>query len=244
MSAPIAALRSAAFYAGYAFLTVVWASVSLAFAWPLPMKARHAFVIGCWTRAALWWLRATCGIRVRVRGLQHLPQTPCILLVKHQSTWETLWTQTLASPQAVLIKRELLRIPFWGWAFALVRPIAIDRGNPRAALRQFIADGTDRLTRGMGITLFPEGTRLAVGENGKFQRGGAALASATGVPVLVVAHNAGRRWPARKFLKNPGEITVEISPPFETGGKKTSEINAMCESWMIEAMRRIDAGHD
>ena len=234
-------VRSAAFYAGYVVLSVVWASVSLAVAWPLPMKTRHAFAIGCWTRAVLWWLRATCGIRVRVRGLEHLPQTPCILLVKHQSTWETLWLQTLASPQAVLIKRELLRIPFWGWTFMMVRPIAIDRGNPRAALRQFIADGKDRLARGMHVTLFPEGTRLEAGVHGKFQRGGAALASATGVPVVVVAHNAGRCWPARRFLKQAGEIVAEISPAFETEGRKTSEINAVCEEWMIEAMRRVDA---
>ncbi len=237
------ALRAVAFYVGYVSFTAVWAILSVLLTWPLTLKRRYDFIIGGWTRAALWWLRATCGIHVRVSGLERIPAEPCIFLVKHQSTWETLWTQTLVSPQATLIKRELLRIPLWGWAFAMTRPIAIDRGNPRLALRQFIAEGKDRLGRGMYITLFPEGTRLDPGEEreGRFYRGGAALAAATGAPVVVIAHNAGRHWPARRFLKTPGEIRVEVSEPFATEGKKSSEINLLCEDWMRAAMQRLEA---
>lgn len=235
-------LRSAAFYAGYVTSTVVWATLSMLIAWALPLKGRYDFIIGCWTRAVLWWLQATCGIRVEIRGPARIPAQPCIVFVKHQSTWETLWVQTLVSPQATLIKRELLRIPFWGWAFALVRPIAIDRGNPRNALRQFVDQGRDRLARGMYVTLFPEGTRVRPGAIGKFYRGGAAVAAATGTPVVVVAHNAGACWPPRKFLKHPGTIAVEISEPFDTKGKKSSEINAICESWLAQAMARLESG--
>ena len=213
----LAALRAFAFYAGYASMTVFWATLSLLVAWPLSLPRRFAFVVGCWTRIALWWLRVTCGVRARVRGLENLPATPCILLVKHQSTWETLWVQTLVTPQTTLIKRELLRIPFWGWAYSLTRPIAIDRASPSAALRQFVEQGEDRLRRGMCVTLFPEGTRLPAGARRKFQRGGAALAAATGAPVVVIAHNAGTFWPARGFLKNPGVVQVEISAPVAGG---------------------------
>ena len=233
------ALRSLLFYFGYASVTVVWATLSVAVAWAMPLRHRYAFIIGCWTRIALWWLRVTCGIRVVVRGRERIPDEPCIFLVKHQSTWETLWMQTLASPQATLIKRELLCIPFWGWAFSLVRPIAIDRGSPRTALRQFIEQGKDRLRRGMYITLFPEGTRLPPGVVGKFYRGGAALAAATAKPIVVVAHNAGQRWP-RGFKKSPGTITVEISEPFSTEGIKSNEINTLCESWLNIAMARLE----
>jgi len=221
-------------------MTVAWATLSLLVAWALPLKGRFDFIIGCWTRAVLWWLRATCGIRARVTGIERIPTEPCILFVKHQSTWETLWVQTLASPQATLIKRELLRIPFWGWAFALVRPIAIDRGNPRNALRQFVDQGKDRLRRGMTVTVFPEGTRVSAGVAGRFHRGGAALAAATGKPVVVIAHNAGGCWPARSFIKHPGTIRVEISEPFVAKGRKSSEINGMCEAWLAKAMARLE----
>ena len=106
----LATLRAAAFYMGYAGFTVIWATLSLLVVWPLPLAHRFRVVVGCWTRIALWWLRVTCGVGVRVRGIENLPSKPCILLVKHQSTWETLWVQTLASPQTTLIKRELLHI--------------------------------------------------------------------------------------------------------------------------------------
>lgn len=232
-------LRSLLFYVGYVGVTVVWATLSVVVAWTMPLPMRYDFIIGRWTRMALWWLRVTCGIRTEVVGRERIPAEPCIFFVKHQSTWETLWVQTLASPQSTLIKRELLRIPFWGWAYSLVRPIAIDRGNPRSALRQFIDQGRDRLRHGMSISLFPEGTRLAPGAEGKFHRGGAALAAATGAPVLVIAHNAGLRWP-RAFLKRPGTIRVEISKPFDTKHRKSSEINTLCESWLREAMQRLE----
>lgn len=238
------ALRSLLFYVGYVSFTVVWATLSVSIAWAMPLAKRYDFIIGRWTRAVLWWLRATCNIRVSVRGLEHLPQKPCILLVKHQSTWETLWVQTLGRPQATLVKRELLRIPFWGWAFALTRPIAIDRRRPGAALRQLVEQGTDRLQRGMTVTLFPEGTRLPIGTVGKFQRGGAALAAATGTPVVVVAHDAGRCWPARRFLKQPGVIGVEFSVPFHPQGKTPKELNRLCERWLQEAMRRLGPGRE
>ena len=233
------ALRSLLFYVGYVCITVVWAVLSLVVAWALPLHRRFDFIIGRWTRMALWWLKVACGIRVRVQGLEHIPRQPCILLVKHQSAWETLWTQTLVAPQAPLVKRELLKIPFWGWAFALVRPIAIDRSAPHAALRRFVEEGRDRLERGMYVTLFPEGTRLPPGVIGKFHRGGAALAVATGRPIVVIAHNAGSHWP-RGLVKRPGVIAAEISPPFPTEGRKTSEVNALCESWLRDAMRRVE----
>ena len=237
------ALRSFAFYVGYVSYTVLWATLSVLVAWTLPLERRYQFIVGHWTRMVLRWLAATCDIRVSVRGRERLPNGPCVLLVKHQSTWETLWVQTLARPQSTLIKRELLRIPFWGWAFALTRPIAIDRRQPGSALRQLVDQGRDRLRRGMTVTLFPEGTRLPPGQVGRFQLGGAALAVASNAPVVVVAHNAGCCWPARRFLKRPGVIAVEISDPISAARRTPRELNGLCEDWLRGAMERLAAEH-
>jgi 1-acyl-sn-glycerol-3-phosphate acyltransferase len=234
----ISSLRALAFYAGYIVVTVVWGSLSVLVAWLLPMRARFLFVIGCWTRLVLGWLRVCCGITCRIEGMEHVPSSPCIVLVRHESTWETLFIQTLFAPQATLVKRELLYIPFFGWAFRLLRPIAIDRKDPRSALRSLIREGRARLSANFWVVLFPEGTRMPVGEMGSFQLGGAALAEATGTPVIVVAHDAGRYWPAHRFGKTPGVIRVQISPPIRTEGRKTREINTLAREWMIEALSR------
>ena len=236
----IADLRAALFYAGYIVSTVVWASLSVIVGWMLPTKARFVFVIGAWTRMVLGWLRLTCGIRAEVEGREHLPDGPCILLVKHQSTWDTLFVQTLLSPQTTLIKRELLWIPFFGWAFAINGPIAIDRGAPRDALRQLLERGSARLRAGVSVTLFPEGSRVPWGEQRPFQAGGAALAARTGVPVLVVAHDAGRYWPAHRFRKQPGTVRVRISPPLDTQGKKHKAINTLAQDWLAHAMQALE----
>jgi 1-acyl-sn-glycerol-3-phosphate acyltransferase len=183
-------------------------------------------IIGCWTWFCLAWLRVTCGIRQRVIGMDRLPERPCIVMCRHESTWETLFLQQLFAPQATLIKRELLHIPFFGWAFRTLRPIAINRRQQRKALRTLIEQGRVRLNDGIWVGLFPEGTRMPAGVSGRFQPGGAALAAATGAPVVVVVHNAGSFWPAHQFRKHPGEITLIIGEPIATQGLTSKQIQA------------------
>jgi 1-acyl-sn-glycerol-3-phosphate acyltransferase len=235
----VAALRAVAFYTGYVLLTVCWGSLSVMVAWAFPFRFRFEFIIGCWTRMVLFWLRLTCGIRVAIEGREHIPASPCIVFVKHESTWETLFIQTLFSPQATLVKRELLNIPFFGWAFRLLRPIAIDRSDTRGALRTLINQGAARLDHGIWVVLFPEGTRVPINEKRSFQIGGAALAEATRRPVLVVAHNSGEHWPAHALTKRPGTIRVIVSPPIDTVGLKRREINAHAEAVMGAAMASL-----
>ena len=234
----IRTLQATLFYSGYTIITIVWGTTSLILGWFMPYKVRFTFIIGWWTRMVLFWLRLCCGIRHQVSGLEHVPAQPCILFAKHESTWETLALQTLFSPQATLIKRELLNIPFFGWAFRLLRPIAINRNEPRAALKQLIREGQDRLDNGIWVLLFPEGTRTESGKVSPFQAGGSVLAAATGEPVLVVAHDAGRYWPAHQFIKNPGIVQVRIAPPIDTTGMNSKEINqaarALMESLTLE----------
>ena len=228
------------FYAGYVLFTVFWGTLSVVVGWTMPRRRRFEFIIGIWTRGVLGWLRLTCGVGVKVEGLQHIPRQACVVFAHHESTWETLFLQSLFRPQATLIKRELLWIPFFGWAFALNRPIAIDRGSPRRALRKLIDTGRSRLAEGVSVVLFPEGTRMPPGEVGSFQPGGAALAIAAEAPVVVVAHNAGRHWPAHRLRKTPGVIRVRIGPPVATAGRKTKAVSDEARALMASLVKRLN----
>jgi 1-acyl-sn-glycerol-3-phosphate acyltransferase len=232
-------LRAALFYFGYTVATIVWGTLGTLTGWAIPYRARFRFIIGCWTRFCLWWLRVTCGVRHEIIGLEHVPDRACIVLSRHESTWETLFLQTLFAPQATLIKKELLWIPFFGWAFSTLRPIAIDRSDGRKALRQLIAEGTARLAQGVWVVLFPEGTRMPTGERGRFQPGGAALASASGAPVLVVAHNSGSFWPAHQYRKRPGTIQVIVGEPIATEGLSTKDIQRLSAERLDALMARL-----
>ncbi|MCZ6643627.1 MAG: lysophospholipid acyltransferase family protein [Gammaproteobacteria bacterium] len=232
-------LRACAFYLGYASFTVGWGAISILVAWLLPYRTRFHFIISTWTNFSLFWLRLTCGVGFRIIGAEHIPEHPCVVLVRHESTWEVAFLQTLFAPKVTLVKRELLWIPFFGWAFALLKPIAIDRGNPRKALRKLIHEGRRRLDQNVWVVLFPEGTRMPVDEIGKFQVGGAALASATGVPLLIVAHDSGRFWPPHQLSKLAGSVTVNIAPTIDPRGKTTKEINALAATTMATLMAEI-----
>ena len=232
-------LRSILFYLGYSLATLVWGTLSVLVGWVLPSRARFLFIIGAWTRICLWWPKITCGVRHEIIGRENIPEEPCVVLCRHESTWETLFLQTLLAPQATIIKRELLWIPFFGWAFALNKPIAIDRGTPRSALKRLITVGKARLAEKIWVVLFPEGTRMPSGEIGRFQVGGAALASAAEAPVLVIAHNAGDHWPAHQLEKRPGTIQVRIMEPFQTIGRDSKSIIAMAEGLMTEGQASL-----
>lgn len=237
----INAIRSTLFFVGYAVLTITWGTLGILLGWLMPYRARFTFIISIWTGMVLVWLRITCGINCQVHGRDNIPSTPCLVFAKHESTWETLFLQSLFAPQATLIKRELLNIPFFGWAFRLLRPIAIDRSSPRGALRHLISEGQQRLGNSIWVVLFPEGTRMPSGELGRFQPGGAALAAATEQPVLVVSHNAGRYWPAHRFSKRPGTVQVCIGKPLSTAGKNTKEINAAAKEQMQQLTNQVQA---
>ena len=232
-------LRSTAFYLGYASATILWGALSVLTAWVLPYRLRFQFIIGCWTRFSLWWLRVTCGISHVVDGLENLPDKACVVLVRHESTWETLFLQTLLAPQATLIKRELLWLPFFGWAFRLLKPIAIDRRSPRGALKRLIREGRSRLADNIWVVMFPEGTRMPPGIVGKFQIGGAALANAADSPIIVIAHNSGSRWPAHRFLKSPGIIQVTISPPLLPTDSTSKALTLQANDTLREMMAAL-----
>ncbi|MCA3134799.1 MAG: 1-acyl-sn-glycerol-3-phosphate acyltransferase [Rhodocyclaceae bacterium] len=230
-------LRCTVFAAAQVALTVVWALLSLLTA-PLPPLGRYR-VITAWSRMVLWLVEHVCGVRYRVIGGENIPAGPCVVLAKHQSAWETLAFQRIFPPQVWVLKRELLKVPFFGWGLAMLRPIAIDRGAGRAALTQLVEQGRDRLDLGLWIVIFPEGTRTAPGARGTWHTGGAWLATKTGAPVVPVAHNAGTVWPRNAFLKHPGTITVSIGPAIDPTGLKAEALNRRVSQWVEEEAARL-----
>ncbi|RPI48795.1 MAG: 1-acyl-sn-glycerol-3-phosphate acyltransferase, partial [Betaproteobacteria bacterium] len=164
---------------------------------------------------------------------------PCVFLAKHQSAWETLAFQVILPPHVMVIKRELLWIPFFGWGLALMSPIAIDRGAGMRSLKQILEQGKQRLGSGFGVVIYPEGTRMTPGKRGKYQTGGAWLAVRAGVPVVPIAHNAGYLWPRNSFVKRPGHVTVSIGPPIATEGRRPDAVIDQASAWIEAECERL-----
>ena len=231
------ALRSSLFVLALIIVTPPYALIALA-TFPLPRMTRYRIISG-WSRCVIFLSKVILKIDWRVEGREHLPDRPAVILAQHQSAWETMAFQLLFPPQVMVLKRELLWLPFFGWGLALMSPIAIDRRRGHSALRFLAKRGKQRLEQGFWVVVFPEGTRVRPGEKRHYQIGGAWLAAASGAPVVPVAHNAGLLWPRYAFLKRPGTVTVRIGPPIEPGSRKPHEINALAKAWIEEQQKAL-----
>lgn len=226
-------VRSALFFVLYS-LTGIFHSFLCVLIGPfLPRHARHRF-INQWTRFAMWLDQRLNRITVTLEGHEQLSEDPCVILANHQSSWETFYLQVLISPQATVLKRELLWIPFFGWGLALLNPIRINRSDGNGALKSVLSQGKQRLKSGLRVVIFPEGTRQPPGTLGKFNHGGSLLASQAGVPVIAISHNSGNCWPRKTWIRYPGTITLRISPPISTENKKAKQITAEVHQWIVD----------
>lgn len=230
-------IRSALFWLAIIVLTPLYALLGNIIR-PLPPILRYR-IMSTWARTMIPWLRLTCGLKFKVVGQENIPDQPAMLMCKHQSAWETIALQVIFPPQVWVMKKELLKLPFFGWAISTLSPIAIDRSNRSQAQKMLMEQGRDRVAKGFWIVIFPEGTRVPAGQRGKYQQGGARLASDVGVPIVPVAMNSGEFWPRNSFLKWPGEITVVIGKPIETAGRTSREITAEVESFIEGEMEKI-----
>ncbi|HVY07290.1 MAG TPA: lysophospholipid acyltransferase family protein [Burkholderiales bacterium] len=237
MKTALALLRSVVYEMLRAVVTIIFAVISL-LTFPLSPRARYR-IITAWSHVVIGLAWIICGVRYRVIGREHFPGVPCIVLSKHQSAWETLAFQVILPPQVWVLKRELLRVPFFGWGLAMMSPIAIDRGSASRALKQMAEQGRKRLDDGWWIVVFPEGTRVAPGKRGRYHPGGAWLAGKTGAAVLPIAHNAGTVWGRNAFVKYPGTITVSIGPAIPPGAMAPDELNRKVEDWIENEVSRI-----
>lgn len=228
-------LRSALFLLIQVFLTIALTPIVLG-ASLLPRYEYRYRLARWWARSLIWAASAICGIGYEIEGLEHIPPGSGIVLSKHQSAWETLMLFLIFPKAVYVLKRELLRIPFFGWCLARYRHIAIDRAQPRAALLALQKQGIERLKEGHWVIIFPEGTRVAPGEKRRYASSGGVLAERAGVPVIPVAHNAGQFWPRRSFLKYPGVIQLRIGPPLSGSA---AEINRQAEAWIEAQMAKL-----
>ena len=230
-------LRSIVFALAQILITPPYSVVALA-TFPLPRLARYRVISG-WSHVVIWLARHVLGIDYRVIGMENLPDRPAVILSKHQSAWETLAFQVIFPPQVLVLKRELLWIPFFGWGLALASPISIDRASGAHALRRMAELGRERLAQGFWIAIFPEGTRVPPGRRAKYHPGGAWLAVHCGAPVVPVAHNAGLLWGRKAFLKRPGTVTVEIGPSIDARSHTAESLNAAVEEWIEGRMSEL-----
>lgn len=232
-------LRGGLFWLGFASSTVFF-GLLVTLLLPLPNNARYAIARG-WPAFNLWWLGLTCGLRYRIEGLEHVRglDGAAVVLAKHQSTWETIAFNRFLPRQTYVLKRELMRIPFFGWGASVLLPIAIDRAAGRQAVQQLLEQGKQRLADGIWVVIFPEGTRVPPGEQRRYKIGGSVLATESGHPVIPIAHNAGDFWPRHSLIKHPGEIVVRIGAPIETQGKTPEALTEEVQAWIEGQMREI-----
>ena len=170
-----------------------------------------------WAVGVLTLLRAIVGLEHEIRSLERLPRDGCIIAMKHQSAWDTLILPVVLCNPAVVLKRELLLLPFYGWYAARAGSIAIDRKAGAGALRRMLAEARPIAASGRPIVIFPEGTRSAPGERRPYQPGVAALYQALALPVVPAAVNSGLYWRRRSFMKHPGRIVLEFLDPIPPG---------------------------
>jgi 1-acyl-sn-glycerol-3-phosphate acyltransferase len=238
-------LRSALFVLWMAATVVPWALLMLLLSifvrgvklyWPTMM----------WLRMAIWGAKHICGVNYRVKGMEHLPTAEqvtqaVVLAAKHQSTWETFAFPTLMPhPLAYVFKRELLYVPFFGWAMGRLDMIHIDRSKRAEAWNKVAAQGKRLAAEGIWVIMFPEGTRIARGQRGSYKSGASRLAIATGVPIVPIAANSAVCWPRKSFLLRPGTIDISIGQPIPSEGREPDELMRQVEDWIETEMRRLD----
>ena len=224
--------RSIIFYLGEALSTIPFLLVSI-IATLLPPTRRSVLIAG-WAKFVTWWLKVTCNVTHELEGVDNIPKWPCVVACAHQSTWETIATQTFLPPLAWVLKKELLKIPVFGWGLKASGPIAIDRSDRKNALEQVIEQGIEKINEGRHILIFPEGTRTPYGQKSRYKKGAAQLARAANVPIVPIAHNAGKYWSSTSLWIKPGKIRCIIGPEISTLDKSDSEITQEIQNW-IEA---------
>jgi 1-acyl-sn-glycerol-3-phosphate acyltransferase len=212
----------------------LWAIVLGTLGLPLLLLPRRAAVLlgRLWSRGSVWLLRHVVGLEHEFRGLDRVPRGACIVAMKHQSAWDAVILALAFDDPVPVVKRELLRLPIYGWYMGRAGAIAIDRRAGPAALRGMVGAARPAAAAGRPIVIFPQGTRVAPGARVPYQPGVAALYRALALPLVPAAVNSGLFWARRSFIKRPGRIVLEFLDPIPAGRRR--------KALMAELERRIE----
>ncbi len=237
------ALGSLAYNAAYVASIAVYGFICTVFAFLPGGRPGLEAVARAYARVFFGLLRPTVGLKMRIEGLENLPDTPCVLYLRHSSTWETMLPFILVRRPAFVLKRELLWIPLVGWPLARLGAIGINRLSKRRAVDQIRSQGKRLIKRGHTIAIFPEGHRMPPGTTRRYGLSGALLARDCEVPIVPIAHNSGEFWPRRSFIKRPGTVRVIIGPPIDTKDRGPEAINLEAKRSIEHNMRRISVAY-
>lgn len=235
------------------FLFMLWLLVTV-IPWALAVLVASLFLNSTqvywmcagWLKVAVHGARVICGVRWRVQGMENVPtaadsNAAVLLAAKHQSTWETFaFPALMPHPLAYVFKRELLYVPFFGWAMSRMDMVHIDRGRRAEAWAKVLKQGKRLAAKGVWVIMFPEGTRVARGEAGEYKSGASRLAATAGIPIVPIAASSAKCWPRKSWLLRPGVIDVSIGPPIHAAGREPVALMKEVETWIETEMRRID----
>ena len=184
-----------------------------------------------WVYFILFSLKQICGGSWSIQGIENIPNEPCILVSNHQGAWESFFIQTLYFPSSSIVKRELLFIPFFGWALACLKPIHLTRSKKIISLKKVVRDGSEKLKNGISLIIFPEGTRARPHKGLKtFSNSCGLLSVKNTVPIIPICHNSGLYWKNRRFNKQSGEVQVRIGAPLY--GDNAKELTNKAYNWI------------
>ena len=184
-----------------------------------------------WIYFILFSLKQICGVSWSIQGIENIPNEPCILVSNHQGAWESFFIQTLYFPSSSIVKRELLFIPFFGWALACLKPIHLTRSKKIISLKKVVRDGSEKLKNGISLIIFPEGTRARPHKGLKtFSNSCGLLSVKNTVPIIPICHNSGLYWKNRRFNKQSGEVQVRIGAPLY--GDNAKELTNKAYNWI------------
>ena len=201
-------------------------------------RSAAVYVISRLSRFVLFLLRITAGTDYEIRG--EIPEGATLVAAKHQSMWDTIVFVALLNDPAIVLKSELLWIPYYGWFSAKAGMIGIDRGSGSAAVRHLVTQGKTAIKANRPIVIFPEGTRSAPGAAPDYKPGVAALYRQLGVQCVPAAVNSGLYWPRRRFLRKPGTIVLEFLPSIPPGLDRKTFMSTL-ETRIEEATARLIA---
>ncbi len=219
---PAVILRSTILWLIIGPLTVIY-SINSPILFFVSSKLRHK-ILCSWGRIFTWCAKNICGVKYMVKGKENIINSPAIIASNHQSMWKTASFVCFFPQHVWILKKELLKIPFFGWTLRLVSPIAINRSERTAALHKILHQSVKRIQDGFWILVFPEGTRAPAGELFTFKTGIAKMAINLSLPVIPVAHNAGYCMPKGSFFLYPGTINVQIGKPISPLHKQPEEL--------------------